>query len=147
MIDRERVCEMTKLVAYEQQEGKRYHGAMRFYRRDFVGRHLIKGFFCATVAFGLMLLAWGVCHMEELIHELPSMDVIQFGISILVRYLLFLIVYLIGVAVYANMHYAAGRRSQKRHLRRLKHLGRLYKEQEERAAAGLHGSTEDTARP
>ena len=147
MIDRERVCEMTKLAAYEQQEGKRYRGAMQYYRRDFVSRHLMKGFFCATAAFGLLLLGWGVCHMEELIHDLPSMDVIQFGISILVWYLFFLIVYLIGVAIYANLHYAAGRRSQKRHLRRLRHLGRLYREQEERVAAGLRGSAEDTAHP
>lgn len=143
MIDEERICEMTKLAAYEVNEGKKYRQAMQFFRTDFVSRHLLKGFFCATAAYGLILLVWGVCNMEELMGNLGSMDLVQFGISILVKYLMFLIVYLIAVDIYANLFYAAGRRCQKRHLRRLKKLGRLYKEQENRAVPGHYGSAED----
>ena len=130
MIDPERVREMTKLAAYEQQEGKKYHKAMRFFRGDFVWRQLLAGFFYATAAFGLILLVWGVCNMEELMENLASMDLIQFGINVLVLYLSFLAIYLIAVAIYANMFYAAGKREQRRHLRRLKRLGRMYREQE-----------------
>lgn len=126
MIDMERIREMTRLAAYEEHEGKQYRYAMQFFRRDFVSRHLLKGFFCGTIVFGLLLLAWGVCYMEELAANLSSMDLIQFGTSVLVKYLLFLFFYLLAVDIYANLHYAAGRRSLKRHIRRLKRLERLY---------------------
>lgn len=132
MIDEERVREMTKLAAYEVHDGKKYHQITRFFRGDFVGRHLLKGFFCATAAYGLLLAVWGVYHMDELLENLDTMDLVQFGISVLVKYLIFLIVYLIAVDIYANMFYAAGRRSLRRHQRRLKYLTRLYEEQEER---------------
>lgn len=64
--------------------------------------------------------------------NLDSMNLIAFGTAILVRYLFFLAAYLIAVDVYANVFYAVGRKSMKRHYRRLKRLGRLYEEQENR---------------
>lgn len=132
MIDQERVQEMTKLAAYEQREGKKYRKVIRYYRGDFAARHLLKGFLYGTAAFGIFLLMWGVCNIEELMAELDSMDLVAFGTAILIRYLIFIAVYLIAVDIYANVTYAAGRKSMKRHYRRLKRLGRLYDEQENR---------------
>ena len=134
MIDTERVREMTKLSAYETHEGKQYRQAVRYFRSDFVGIHVIKGFFSGTAAFGICLVMWGVYHLEELIAVLGSMDLIQLGTDILVRYLFFLTVYLAAVAIYANVYHAAGTKNMKRYYRRLKRLGRLYEEQESRSA-------------
>ena len=75
-----------------------------------------------------------MCHIEELMANIDSMDLIAFGTAVLVRYLCFLGAYLIAVDVYANVFYASGRKSMKRHYRRLKRLGRLYEEQESRTA-------------
>ena len=138
MIDQERVREMTKLAAYEQREGKKYRQVIRFYRSDFAARHLLKGFFCGTIVFGILLLLWGVCYLEELMAQLDSMGLIAFGTDILVRYLFFMAVYLIAVEIYANVFYAAGRKSMKRQYRRLKRLGRLYDEQENRTTPTGH---------
>ena len=44
--------------------------------------------------------------------------------------------FLYGTAAY--VFYAAGRKSMKRHYRRLKHLGRLYEEQESRTTPAGH---------
>lgn len=132
MIDQERVCEMTKLAAYEQREGKKYRPVNRYYRSDFAARHLLKGFFCGTAAYGILLLLWGVYYLKELMEELDHMDLIGFGTAILVRYLFFMAAYLIAVEIYANVFYATGRKSMKRQYRRLKRLGRLYEEQENR---------------
>lgn len=138
MIDQERVREMTKLAAYEEHEGKQYRKAVRYYRSDFVGIHLLKGFISGTAAFAIGLGLWGICHMEELMKNLDSMDLIEFGTAILVRYIFFMIVYLAAVAVYANVHHAAGKRNMKRYYRRLRRLGRFYDEQEGRAAPKRH---------
>ena len=138
MIDQERVREMTKLAAYEQREGKKYRPVTRYYRGDFAARHLLKGFFCGTVVFGLIFLLWGVCHMDLLMEELDSMNLIAIGTAIFIRYLLFMVVYLVAVDIYANVFYAAGRKSMKRQYRRLKRLGRLYDEQENRTTPTGH---------
>lgn len=138
MIDQERVREMTKLAAYEQREGKKYRQVIRYYRGDFAARHLLKGFLYGTAAFGIFLVLWGVCHMEELLENLDSMDLIAFLTAVLVRYLFFMTAYLLAIDIYANVFYAAGRKSMKRHYRRLKHLGRLYEEQESRTTPAGH---------
>ena len=132
MIDQERVREMTKLAAYEQREGKRCQQIIRYFRSDFVVRQLLKGVIYGTIAFGIILLMWGVCHMEELIQNLDSIDLIQLGTSILIRYLIFLAVYLDAVDRYANRYYAEGKRRSKRYYRHLKRLGRIYEDQEGR---------------
>ncbi len=138
MIDQERVRDMTKLAAFEEREGKQYRQVTQFFRSDFARRHLLKGFFCGTAAFGTGLLMWAVCHYEQLAGNLDSIDWIAFGIRILVWYLIFMVGYLIAVDIYANVFYAAGRRRMKRYYRRLKHLGKLYEEQEERTAPTRH---------
>jgi len=134
MIDQERVREMTKLAAYEMHEGRKYEKAMRFFRSDFVARHLLKGFVAATAAYALLLVVWGVCNLEWLLENLDTMDLVGFGTTVLVRYLVFLIVYLVAVDIYANLFYAQGKRNTKRFYRRLKRLGRLYEEQDSRTA-------------
>lgn len=138
MIDQERVREMTKLAAYEKYEGKRYRNVTCCFRGDFAGRHLLKAFVCATVCFGIFLLLWGVCNLEELISHLDSIDLIQLGIAILVRYLFFLAAYLVVVDIYANVYYAAGKKHEKRYYRRLRRLGRLYENQENRQTPTRH---------
>lgn len=134
MIDQERVREMTKLAAYEAHNGKKYKMMTRFFRSDFVGRHLFKAFAAGTAAYGIILLMWGMYHFDELIEQLDSMDIVQFGIAVLVRYLIFQLVYLVAVDIYANLFYAEGKRDLRRFYRRLKRLDRLYDEEESRRA-------------
>ena len=81
-------------------------------------------------AFGIILLMWGVCHLEELIGNLDSIDLIQLGTAVLIRYVMFLIVYLVAVDIYANVYYAEGKKRTKRYYRHLKRLGRMYEDHE-----------------
>ena len=98
----------------------------------------MKGFLCGTVCFGVFLLLWGVYYMEELVKNLDHMDLIQFGIAVLVRYLFFMIAYLVVVDIYANVYYAAGKRHMKRYYRRLKRLDRMYEDEEGRQIPTRH---------
>lgn len=137
MINQERVREMTKLAVYEKQEGKKHSIAMRYFRSDFTARHLLKAFVCATVVYGLFFIMWCVYHIETLLQDLDTMDLIGFGIAVLIRYLFFVAVYLFIVDIYANMFYAKCQRSTKRYYRRLRRLERLYNEEENRTGRML----------
>lgn len=132
LINQERVREMTKLAAYESRDGKKYRPVTRYFRSDFVGKHLLKGFIAGTFAFCLMLALWIVCHLEALAATINQTDWMEAGVAVLIRYVVFMLVYLVGIDIYANLFYEAGKRSTRWYLRHLKRLDRFYKEQENR---------------
>ena len=83
---------------------------------------MLKGFLSGTIAYGVMLLMWAVSHMEMLMESIHTMDLKQFAISVLLRYLLFLVVYLAAVFVYAQTKYTRAKKEIKGYNRHLKRL-------------------------
>lgn len=122
MIHNERVRHMVKLQAFADHKGKEYFPVLKYFRRDYVGLHLIKGFVSGTIAYGVCLLMWGLYNMEELMANIHTMDLAKFAVDVLLRYLAFLAVYLIGVFIYAENKYTRARkklRAYNRHLKRV----------------------------
>ena len=122
MIHNERVRHMVQLQAFSDRKGKEDFPVIKYFRRDYVGLHLMKGFLSGTVAYGVVLLMWGICNMEMLMENIHTMDLRQFAISLLLRYLLFLIIYLAAVFVYAQTKYTRARKEIKGYNRHLKRL-------------------------
>ena len=120
MIHNERVRHMVKLQAFEDRKGKEYFPVLKYFRRDFVGLHLIRGFLSGTIAYGVCLLMWGLYYMEELMENIHTMDLAKFAVDVLLRYLAFLAVYLIGVFIYAQNKYTRARKEPKAYNRHLK---------------------------
>lgn len=126
MISKERVRHMTKLAAFEEREGKKYHKMTQYFRRDYVGLELIKSFFTGTLAFGLMLMVWVVCGAESLMANINHMNLVVFETELLIWYLAFLAVYLIATYVIYNIRYTRGRKKIRLFYNRLKKVSRLY---------------------
>lgn len=126
MISKERVRHMTKLAAFEEREGKKYHKMTQYFRRDYVGLELIKSFFTGTLAFGLMFGIWAVCGAEALMESMNHMDLLAFGTEIVIGYLIFLAVYLLATYIIYNVRYTRGRKKIKLFYNRLKKVSRLY---------------------
>lgn len=122
MIHNERVRHMVQLQAYNDRKGKESFPVIKYFRRDFVGLHLLKGFISGTVAYGVVLLMWGVSNMEMLMGSIHTMDLKQFTIDILLRYLLFLFIYLLAVFAYAQTKYTRTKKEIKGYSRHLKRL-------------------------
>ena len=113
---------MVQLQAFNDRKGKEVFPVIRYFRTDFVGLHLLKGFLNATAAYGVMLLMWGICNMEMLMENIHTMDLRQLAVTILLRYVVFLGIYLLAVFVYAEMKYTRAKkeiRGYNRHLKRL----------------------------
>lgn len=126
MISKERVRHMTKLAAFEEREGKKYHKMTQYFRRDYVGLELIKSFFSGTLAFGLILMVWAVCGAEELMNRVNQMNLVMLGIDLIIWYLIFLAVYLLATYVIYNIRYTRGRKKIRLFYNRLKKVSRLY---------------------
>lgn len=132
MMNQERVREMVKLAACEKQNEKEHKIAMQYFRSDFTARHLLKAFFCVTAVYALLLLSWCTYHLDTLVEHLDTIDLIGLGKNVLAIYLIFVVVYLILVDIYANLYYAKCKRGMKRYYRNLRRLERLYGEEGER---------------
>ena len=122
MIHNERVRHMVQLQAFSDRKGKEDFLVVRYFRGDYVGLHLLKGFISGTVAYGVGLLMWGICNMEMLMENVHTMDLKQLAITVLLRYLLCLIIYLAAVFVYAEVKYARAKKEIKGYNRHLKRL-------------------------
>ena len=122
MIHNERVRRMVQLQAFNDHEGKEYFPVVKYFRRDYVGLHMLRGFISATVVYGIFLLMWGICNMEMLMENIHTMDLRQFAVGVLLRYLVFLFIYLAAVFVYAQIKYTRAKKGIKGYNRHLKRL-------------------------
>ena len=69
---------------------------------------LIKSFFAGTIAFGLLFVLWLFYDMENLVKKINDMDMIGFGIRIVMVYLVFLAAYLMITYIIYNRRYTRG---------------------------------------
>lgn len=130
MISKERVRHMTKLSEFENEESKTCQKATQYFRRDYVAMELIKSFFSGTIAFGLLFVLWLFYDMENLVKKINDMDMIGFGIRIVMVYLVFLAAYLLITYIIYNRRYTKGRKQVKEYYNRLKRVSSLYREEE-----------------
>jgi hypothetical protein len=133
MIHNERVRHMVQLQAFNDKEGKICFPITRYFRKDYVWLHVLKAFVCGTVCYAILLFMWGVSNMEILMNNIHTMDLQQFAVNVLLRYLAFLGLYILCVFIYAQMAYSRARREVKKYNRHLK-----------KVIAGLKGDGGDT---
>ena len=103
MINEEKVVLMTRASIYEEKKGKEQLKISRYFRNDYISLQILYGWFFMTVSFGLCLALWGVCNMEYLMDNLHKMDLKDFGLTMLLLYVLAVAVYmciLYGVCAY-----------------------------------------------
>ncbi len=126
MISKERVRHMTKLAAFEEREGKEYRKMTQYFRRDYVGLELLKSFLSGTISFAIVIGIWAVCEMDFLMDNINEIDLISFGTEILIKYLIFMAVYLLITYIVYNMRYTRGRKKIRLFYNRLRKVSRLY---------------------
>lgn len=122
MIHNERVRHMVQLQAFNDRKGKDYFPIVKYFRGDFVGLHLLTGFISGTICYGIGLMMWGICNMEMLMTSIHTMDLKQFTLDIMLRYLVFILIYLGCIFIYAHMKYTRAKKEIKGYSRHLKRV-------------------------
>ena len=102
----------------------------QYYRRDYVSLEMLKTFFTSTIAFGILCLCWILYEMENITEVLNNGDLISFGISILVKYLIFIVIYQVIAFLVYNRRYTKATRSVKTYYSILKRVQRLREKEE-----------------
>lgn len=126
MVNEERLSQMIEMARFDSAERKRCTPMIQYARKDYVSMHLLKSFVAGTIAYGVALGLWALYSMEELLKTLNSMELEGFIISLLLKYIVFLAVYLGVTYIVANQKYTRGRSKVKKYYGSLKKVDQMY---------------------
>ena len=112
MLNQERIILMTKMASYEKNEGKKNDSIMNYFR--------------GTIAFGVVFGMYIFYDFEVFMLDIYKMDLMEFGKSVLMKYLLVIGIYsIISYAIYCY-RYAKAKRGVKLYMNNLRRLASMY---------------------
>lgn len=126
MLNKDRVILMTKMASYEENEGRKNHSVMGYFRGDYVWFQMLKSLIYGTVAFGIIFGMYIFYDFEIFMMDIYKMDLLEFGKSIVILYLCVVGAYgVISYVMFASK-YSRARKSLKHYYDNLKKLSNMY---------------------
>lgn len=126
MLNEERIKLMTKMAAYEADEGKKNVAIGNYFRGDYIGLQVIKSIISATIAFVIVFGLFVFYDFEVFMSDIYKMDLLGFGRTVITAYLIFVAVYVLISYMIYTYRYAKARKSLKMYYNNLKKLAYLY---------------------
>lgn len=126
MLNEERIKLMTKMAAYEANEGKKNVSIGNYFRGDYISMQVIKSIISATVAFLIIFALFVFYDFEMIMSDVYKMDLLEFGSNLLIAYLVFASIYAVISYLVYTYRYAKARKSLKMYYNNLKKLAYLY---------------------
>ena len=126
MLSQERIKLMTKMAAYEENEGKKYMSIGSYFRSDYMGMQVIRSVICGTLAFFLLAGLYVYYHFETMMQDIYKMDLLLLGRRVLFYYLVFIAAYSVITYVIYSFRYSRAKRSLKHYYYHLKQLAAIY---------------------
>lgn len=114
MLDKRKVAMMTKLAFYEQTQGKEDFKVCEYYRKDYVGFHMLTTLIWITIGYICAGALIALAAMDIILAHMSTALLITLGLIALVVYFALIILYaLISNYVYKKRHKEAKRRLKK----------------------------------
>lgn len=126
MLSQERIMLMTKMAAYEENEGKKYMSIGSYFRSDYMGMQVIRSVICGTLAFFLLAGLYVYYHFETMMQDIYKMDLLLLGRRVLFYYIVFIAAYSVITYVIYSFRYSRAKRSLKHYYYHLKQLAAIY---------------------
>lgn len=126
MLSQERIKLMTKMAAYEENEGRKYMSIGSYFRSDYMGMQVIRSVICGTLAFLLLAGLYVYYHFETMMQDIYKMDLMLVGRKVLFYYIVFIAVYSVITYVIYSFRYSRAKRSLKHYYYHLKQLAAIY---------------------
>ena len=117
---------MTKMAAYEENEGKKYMSIGSYFRSDYMGMQVIRSVICGTLAFFLLAGLYVYYHFETMMQDIYKMDLLLLGRRVLFYYVVFIAAYSVITYVIYSFRYSRAKRSLKHYYYHLKQLAAIY---------------------
>jgi hypothetical protein len=126
MLSQERIKLMTKMAAYEENEGKKYMSIGSYFRSDYMGLQIIRAVISATLAFLLICAFYLYYHFESFMQDIYKKDLLALGRQLLLYYVIFVAAYALITYIVYSFRYSKAKRSLKRYYHHLKQLAAIY---------------------
>lgn len=126
MLSQERIKLMTKMAAYEENEGKKYMSIGSYFRSDYMGMQVIRSVICGTLAFFLLAGLYVYYHFVTMMQDIYKMDLLLLGRRVLFYYIVFIAAYSVITYVIYSFRYSRAKRSLKHYYYHLKQLAAIY---------------------
>ena len=126
MLSQERIKLMTKMAAYEENEGKKYMSIGSYFRSDYMGMQVIRSVISGTLAFFLLAGLYVYYHFESMMQDIYKMDLLLLGRRVLFYYIVFIAAYSVITYVIYSFRYSRAKRSLKHYYYHLKQLAAIY---------------------
>ncbi len=126
MLNQERIKLMTKMAAYEDNEGKKNMAIASYFRSDYIGFQILKSIISATIAFVILFAMYIFYDFEVFMQDIYKMDLFAFGERVLLIYVIFVAVYGVASYVVYSLRYHKARHSLKKFYSHLKQLSAMY---------------------
>lgn len=126
MLNEERIKLMTKMAAYEENEGRKNMATGSYFRGDYIELQILKSVFSATIAYLVLFAMFIYYDFEVFMQNIYKMDLIEFGKNTLLYYFVFVVAYAVISYIVYSYRYSKAKKSLKRYFYNLKQLAALY---------------------
>ena len=126
MLNEDKVILMTRMAAYEENEGKKNVQIGNYFRSDYISLQVLKSVVSATIGFGVIFALYIFYDFETFMQDIYKMDLIAFARNVLIVYGVSVVVYGVITYIFYSWRYARARESLKNYYGNLKKLNTLY---------------------
>lgn len=132
MLNEERIKLMSRMAAYEENEGRHNMAIGNYFRSDYISLQLLKSVISATITYVIILGIFTFYDFETVMKEMYQVDLLATGKQLLLYYVIFTGIYtLISYIVY-SYRYNRAKKSLKNYYVHLHKLAEMYAEDSKR---------------
>lgn len=130
MINEERLRPMVKMAMFDKNEGKACKPMIQYARTDYVSMQMLRSFVAGSIAFAVLCVMWVLYDTAEIMKMLNGAYIKTLITDVAVRYLIFMVVYLISTYVVHQLRYSHRRKLVKIYYKNLQDINRIYEREE-----------------
>lgn len=145
MLNEDKIKLMAGIAMFEKREGKRIFPVNRYFRSDYISKHLFHSFFSFTISYLLCAVIWVLYNMERILNAMALEEIIAAGQDTLFFYGVGLIVYLVITWLVYRRRYEYSKRGMKVYVAKLKRLEKRYEFQNRAKELSKEGGRHDRA--
>lgn len=136
MLNEDRLKLMTSIGMFEKKEGKRIFPVYRYFRSDYIGKHLLRSFLGFSICWVLGTALVVLYKAEDILAPLNFNEIAGYGKTYIGAYLAGLVVYLLITYWVYWRRYEYASRGMKVYVAKLKRLEKRYEMQGKNGQGG-----------
>lgn len=132
MINEQRVKMMTEMQTFLDHNEEEMRPMIEYYRSDYVAKQLLLSVLSGTIVFALLCVLVFTDDVENFLLSIDFENLTATVTPVIMRYLVFMAVYLAITLVIYGIRYGRGRKKVKKYYAQLSALEKQYKQEEKR---------------